>query len=444
MDQSVMKDMKSSVLASLLILCAVWAEADPVSETVRGRILDRHGSVFAETVDGGRRYPQGETAALMIGYLRAGDPEKGTAGLEKSFDESLGAGKDLALTIDLRLQKIAREVFPEDLEGSIVAIEPGSGEIRALASFPGFDLNLFGEGITQENFKRLIDDRRKPLMNRSIHPYPPGSIYQVVTALAAGMEAVYDREFRCEGSVRYGNKSLKCWVINRPQKMHGELDLTGALKQSCNAYFYQFANVIGIGSIEEVADALGLTEPTGCGLPNENTGMLTTPEWVRAQGQEWSETYTAIGAGGQGATLATPLQMASMAATVANGGTVYSPSLVRDELALSRTELTKWGVAQGQIDLVRKAFRRIVNDEDGTGGNARSDHLVVAGKAGSAATARPDIPVHAWFVGFAPCEEPELAVCVFVEDGEGGGNRVAAPIARRFLESALKEDGNRR
>ncbi len=401
----------------------------------RGRILDSQGAVLAESSkEGQRSYPRGKTAGHLTGYLMVKNT-KGAYGLEKSFNESLAKGEDLALTLDLRLQDLVREAFPRDKKGAVVVIDPNTGAVLAMNSFPEYDPNDFVPAISKEKWEAYINDPRHPMLTRTVHPYVPGSVYKIPAALAAGMAGLEDRSYPCEGGVNFGDVYLKCWISGKPPGKHGDLDLSEAVKHSCNAWFYQLANESGIEPFEKTARLLGLFDSTGCGLPNEKSGDPPS-EYFKKKGLPFTSRDRAINTIGQGTVLATPMQLASMTATVANGGKRYQAHLVQEEKSSLLADLTQSGISADHIEVVRKAMWRAVNEPDAPASKLRSEDVAIAGKTGTAQTGRPDRPFHAWFIGFAPYENPRLAICVFVENGESG-SRVAGPIAKNILTRGL-------
>jgi penicillin-binding protein 2 len=235
---------------------------------------------------------------------------------------------------------------------------------------------------------------------------------------------------------------MKCWSSG-----HGTLDLSSAIKVSCNGFFYRYANDTGIRNIQTVTSLLGLGRVTGLEVTGEAPGNIPNPEWLRMQGLLWSDAFTALVSIGQGATEVSPLQMASVTASVANGGKVYQPRLVRkvvdkdgtvvkDDAPVLRADLTREGLTQEQIELVKRGMWRVVNEPGGTAGRAKSELTVISGKTGTAQTANPIQPTNAWFISFAPYDAPEVAVCVFVENGNSGGG-AASPIAKNIIDNIM-------
>jgi len=233
---------------------------------------------------------------------------------------------------------------------------------------------------------------------------------------------------------------MKCWSSG-----HGTLDLSSAIKVSCNGFFYRYANDTGIRNIQTMTNLLGLGRTTGIEVTGENPGNIPNPEWLRMQGLLWSDAFTALVSIGQGATEASPLQMASVTATVANGGKVFQPRLIRkvaekdgevvkEDVPVMKHDLTTEGINAEQIEVIKRGMWRVVNESGGTAGRAKSDLTVLSGKTGTAQTANPNQPTNAWFIAFAPYDHPEMAVCVFVENGNSGGG-AASPIAKNIIDN---------
>jgi penicillin-binding protein 2 len=317
-----------------------------------------------------------------------------------------------------------------------------------MASVPSYDPNKFIPAISARDWAELKDADADPLTNRAISAFAPGSSYKITTALAGITRGLAKSVFTCNGGVTYGNTYMRCWIQAEHGGSHGPQTLTEAIKNSCDAFFYQYGNAAGIDAIDAVGKTLGLGEVSGIELTNEAPGILPSPEWLKSShNQRWSQGQTANTSIGQGYVLATPLQMAMIAATVANGGISYQPSLVyqiqeSDGTAVRRPEkirgdLTKANkLSSDQIEIVRKGMWRVVNDS-GTGTRAKVPGVTVAGKTGTAqAWTEGEKDDNAWFIAFAPYEHPKLALAVLVQGGKAGGE-VAAPIAAKIIEECL-------
>ncbi|MCB1203279.1 MAG: penicillin-binding protein 2 [Verrucomicrobiae bacterium] len=434
---------------------------------------------------GRRRYLYDSVACHVLGYMNLADPDQvpaerkrefnyyvgddyGVMGIEKTMDHYLQGkpgkliiekdekgkfvgevsrtepepGSDVYLTIDARIQMVAEQSLRKVGRGAAVVIDPRNGDVLAIASVPSFNPNVFIPEVQIDDWKRYTEDPTSPMFSRAINPYAPGSTGKIPVALAGCLSGSCNQRFNCGGGAQYGNKFMKCWSSG-----HGTLDLSSAIKVSCNGFFYRYANHTGIRNIQTMTSLLGLGRLTGIELTGENPGNIPNPEWLRMQGLLWSDAFTALVSIGQGATEVTPLQMASVTATVANGGKVYQPRIVRkvvdkdgtvvkDDTPVLRADLTREGLTPEHIELVKRGMWRVVNEGGGTAGRAKSELTVISGKTGTAQTANPRQPTNAWFTCFAPYDEPELAVCVFVENGNSGGG-AASPIAKNIIDNVM-------
>lgn len=365
-------------------------------------------------------------------------------------------GNSLMLTIDTTLQKAAETAFG-DKAGAAVVMDVATGEILAFTSNPGFDPALFSARLSPEQWKSYVEDKRHPLENKALKgQYPPGSTFKIITALAGLEEGMINEHtaVTCTGSHKMGNRTFKCWN----KKGHGRVDLKKALKESCDVYFYQLGERLGVDKIALYARKFHLGEPMGVGLENEKSGMVPTAEWkLKKYGKKWFRGETLPVSIGQGYVLTTPIQLASMIATVASEGTIYRPHLVK-RIVDPDGKLVKEFVPEliGTTDIKPSSFRMVkeglaavVNEPHGTGGLARLSEVKVAGKTGTSQVVKlrdsqGNIPYqfrdHALFVAFAPFEKPEVAVGVIVEHGEHGGG-AAAPIAGRILRTYFEIKG---
>jgi penicillin-binding protein 2 len=351
-------------------------------------------------------------------------------------------GSDVYLTIDARIQMVVEQSLRKVGRGAAVVIDPRNGDVLAIASVPSFNPNVFIPEVRIDDWKRYTEDPTSPMFSRAINPYSPGSTGKIPVALAGCLSGACDRNFSCGGGAQYGNKFMKCWSSG-----HGTLDLSSAIKVSCNGFFYRYANHTGIRNIQTMTNLLGLGRTTGIEITGENPGNIPNPEWLRMQGLLWSDAFTALVSIGQGATEASPLQMASVTASVASGGKVYQPRLVRkvvdkdstmvkDDKPILRHDLTLEGLKPEHIELVKRGMWRVVNEGGGTAGRAKSELTTLSGKTGTAQTANPQQPTNAWFIAFAPYDVPELAICVFVENGNSGGG-AASPIAKNIIDNVM-------
>jgi penicillin-binding protein 2 len=363
-------------------------------------------------------------------------------------------GANVFLTLDGKLQQEA-EACLEGKVGAIVALDPRSGKILALASSPTYSQEAFERGLTPQEWQKLCSHKDHPLENRALKgQYPPGSTFKIVMALAGLEEKVITPQtvVHCSGALPFGNHVFHCWRKGG----HGGVSLHQALVQSCDIYFYTVGRRLGIERIAKWSRRFGLGEPTGLKLDKEMPGLVASPAWKLARfKQPWREGDTLSVAIGQGYNLTTPLQMAQVAAVIANGGLVYEPQLVErvespaGEVLYQFSPVLKsrLGAQPANLALVQKALLEVVNV--GTGRNAKLPNVEVAGKTGTSQIVSLEKEKkggktpgkylnHAWFVAYAPASEPQVAVAVLIEHG-GGGGAVAAPLARRILAAAFPE-----
>jgi len=370
-------------------------------------------------------------------------------------------GDNVYLSLDLELQRAIEEQL-QDKAGAIVAMDPLTGEVLGMASSPGFDQNIFVQGITTETWKAIRDNRFNPLQNRAIQgQYPPGSIYKIVTALAALSEGVITPNtlLDCHGAYKLGNRTYHCWKTWG----HGRVDLKKAITDSCDIFFYQVGQRLGVDVIARYAREFGLAEKTGIVLETEREGLIPTTGWkLRRFGIPWQKGETLSAAIGQSFNLVTPLQAAVLISTVANGGSVPVPGLIRRiETAQGRLVSSfepvirkTTSISAAHMDFVRNALEQVIRDPSGTGKKASVENLSVAGKTGTVQVVAlkdpkrrmktEDVPYefrdHAWFVCFAPVENPKIALSILLEHG-GHAGAVAGPLAKNILEAWLRING---
>jgi penicillin-binding protein 2 len=367
-------------------------------------------------------------------------------------------GHDVYLTIDQDVQKKAEELL-EGIVGAVVAMEPTSGRILAMASSPTFDQNFFVGGISRENWTSLISNPFRPMANRAIQgEYPPGSTYKMITAMAGLQEGVVDTEttFFCPGHHRFGNRVYRCWKKGG----HGTVDIIKALEESCDVYFYQVGQMLGVDRLAWYAKAGGLGTPTGIHLDHESSGLIPTAAWKKKRFREpWQEGETLSVAIGQGFNTASPMQMAVLISAVASGGKRYKPLLLEavktfdGRLVHVETPqvVGKLPVDDATLQLVQTGLWQAVNGEHGTARRIRMKDIPISGKTGTSQVVsrkkddeqlpEDQIPVHqrahAWFVAYAPSDAPQIAVAVVVEHGEHGSG-AAAPIAKEVIKTYLR------
>ena len=444
-----------------------------------------------------REYPGGLLAAHLLGYLGEISEQEmsedryreynlgdyiGKSGIERFWERELHGvnggrqievdargrflrtltesrpvtGNSVILTIDKKIQKAAELAFG-DRAGAAVVMDVRSGEILAFASNPSFDPALFAGRMPPEKWQSYLDDKRHPLENKALKgQYPPGSTFKIITALAALDAGIIDANSTvvCKGSYTVGKTVFKCWNKHG----HGSVNLKKALRESCDVYFYQLAERLGVDRIARSAREFGLGEAMGVGLDNEKSGLIPTAAWKEKKyGKKWFHGETLPVAIGQGFVLMTPIQLASMISTLANDGTVYRPHLVKRIVDPDGRVIKEFGPEvlkkvpgnPANLRLVKEGLLAVVNESGGTGGAARLYEVKVAGKTGTSQVVklrddRGVVPYeyrdHALFVAFAPYEKPEVAVAVVIEHGEHGG-AAAAPIAGRILRAYFEGKG---
>jgi penicillin-binding protein 2 len=369
-------------------------------------------------------------------------------------------GDDLVLGLDLDLQlaaEAALDSVPSILSsefgdaaeahaGCIVAIDAKSGEILAMASRPAFDPNLFVAGLNREDWKTLSSSGH-PLLSRATQAaYPPGSTFKILTALAglhvAGISPFETMPASCGGGYFYGNRLFHCHLKGG----HGSLTLQDAMARSCDVYFYQVGLRLGVDRLTQYAVACSLDAPTRIDLPQERGSLIPTIDWFRsARGGSPGGGAALNLAIGQGELLLTPLALARFVAAVVNGGTILRPRIVRQvvrpdgrivlDMADQKMAEGHLPATEAELAIVRDALEAVVMGAGGTGKRARIDPFRVGGKTGTAQN--PHGQDHAWFVGYAPAEDPEIVVVAMLEEG-GHGGVAAAPLAQKVMEVYLK------
>ncbi|MDZ7736560.1 MAG: penicillin-binding protein 2 [Gammaproteobacteria bacterium] len=374
-------------------------------------------------------------------------------------------GKNLRLTLDVSLQRVAMDALKGE-RGAIVAIDPRNGEVMALVSNPGFNANMFVDGIRPAIYNALRESPDRPLFNRALMGrYPPGSTIKPfigLAGLASGMRDVRDTTW-CPGwfSLPGSSHRYRCWK----EHGHGQMDLSSAIVQSCDVYFYELAHDLGIDRMHDFLTRFGFGSKTGIEIGPESSGNVPSREWKqRTYGRPWYPGETVITGIGQGALLTTPLQLASATATLANDGTVMTPHLLREVSdPISGKVVNAYQNNSRQLAIgkdthwqkIQQTMRDVVHGERGTarrsGVNAEYE---MAGKTGTAQVVgiaqgeryQGELLVkehrdHALFVAYAPVDAPRIALSIIVENG-GSGSATAAPIARKLLDHVLVEGSN--
>lgn len=357
-------------------------------------------------------------------------------------------GPTLTLTLDARLQRAMEEAFG-DRAGAGVALDPQTGDVLALVSRPAYDPNEFAAGIEPALWASLASDPTTPLLNRTIQgQYSPGSLFKIVMATAALEEGVVapTTTLSCAGQISLYDTIFHCHKAGG----HGAVNLHRAIAQSCNVYFFQVGVRLAINRIARYAERFGLGAPTRLPLPHEALGRVPDPEWKRrTQGLPWWAGETVSVAIGQGQLTVTPMQMACVAACVANGGSLVQPRLVGaiDQTPVPVTAPRPTGFKPETLAVIREAMSAVVNG-GGSGPRARLQGVEVCGKTGTAQVvsrerlrrsggSRDDYQPHGWFIGFAPKEAPRVAFAFLVEHGRSG-NESAAPVAQLFLSRVFE------
>jgi penicillin-binding protein 2 len=439
-----------------------------------------------------RHYIYDSLAAHLLGYVgevtvrdlnrlpdyRMGD-EIGKFGLERSLENTLRGdsggqeievdsvgrrlrllreipekpGSSVVMTLDLDLQRAAEQAIG-NRAGALVAIDPNTGYILALASFPAFDPNLFAGGITGANWRALAMDPSHPLENRAIQgTYPPGSTFKIVDSIAALQDRTLTPEtsYFCPGGLYFGGREYRCWR----KQGHGTLSVHRAIVESCDVFFYQVGQRLGVDRIAAWAHALGFGKKTDIGLDNEKTGTIPSTQWKQHRFHErWYPAETLSVAIGQGYVTVTPLQLAELAAEVGNGGTLYKPQFVKEIDALDGTVVKSFPpIIESHVRIdpqvlqeVRDGMAGVVNQPDGTAHGARIDGVIVAGKTGTAQVVKEGQGVrikenalpekyrdHGWFIAFAPVDHPKIAIaCIIEHSGHGGSS--AGPVVKAVMQ----------
>ncbi len=446
-----------------------------------------------------RFYPFNEAAAHVVGYVGAVSEEEiasgnpllklpgfrvGKSGIELEYNTALcgkeGAqrvevnavgrvireierdegvpGAVLPLTIDMRLQKVVYEKMKKE-SGAAVLLDIYTGEVLALVSTPSFDPNKFNRGLSNKEWETISTNKKNPLLNKALGGlYSPGSTFKMIVALAALEAGVIrpDTKIFCGGHIMMGSHRFHCW---KPDG-HGNVDLKEALMHSCDIYFYEVARRTGIDKIAAMAKRFGFGMPTGINLPGERSGLMPTRRWKEViLGEQWLQGDTYNAGIGQGYVLTTPIQLAVMAAALANDGYKVKPTILvpknRDTTVCLGEDLN---ISKTYLQLMREGMFNVVNAPKGTAKTARVNvnGKLIAGKTGTTQVKRismkereeglrrqDELPWeernHALFVAFGPTDNPRYALSVVIEHG-GGGATTAAPIARAIMEAVLTLD----
>lgn len=427
-----------------------------------------------------RTYPYGNFASHLIGYLHEIDRWRltrlkdfgyrtkdivGFGGVEERYDyylrqeeggmsvevdhrgrfvRLLGVrparnGKDIQLTIDLKIQKIAEENLGER-KGCVIVMDPYSGEIFAMTSHPNFNPAVFVKGY-KSSIRSLFEHPEAPLINRATSGlYPAGSVFKLIVACAALQTGKINLSttFFCPQAIYIGKQEFSCWSKHQGQ------NLLEAITHSCNVFFYRTGLLLGAQAIYEYALKFGFARPTAIGLPYEASGFVPSPLWRKIYRlRNWFDGDTVNLSIGQGELLVTPLQITRMMAVFANSGTLVTPYIVKAIDGRSpRTfgvgvyrKNTVLGLKENTLDYIRQGLRKVVSEPSGTANVLADLSVSVAGKTGTAQV--PGSQSHGWFTGFFPFKNPKFVICVFLE--HGGSGYYASALAKQIIESMVKE-----
>jgi penicillin-binding protein 2 len=370
------------------------------------------------------------------------------------------AGRNIYLTIDFELQRRAEQYFAEnEMVGAAVALDPTTGEVLAMASSPAYDPNVYSRRFTPEVWTTIISNPFKIELNRAIAGlYSPGSVFKIVMGMAGFANGVVtpSTSFTCGGSGVFFGRRFRCWK----REGHGAVNWQRAIKVSCDIFFYNVGARLGVDKIAEYSHKLTFGEKSQIDLENEKAGLVPSEKWAREkQKRKWYPSETISVTIGQGPLIVTPLQVANLMAAIANGGKVYQPHVLKalDDTSSGKTQrrfvqpkvLKEVKLPPAAIADVRQGLWAVVNEQGGTGGNARIEGLDISGKTGTVQVIAQQgwvkaehLPFkyrdHAWFASFAPKENARLVVVVFVEHGGHGGSD-AAPLAKQLFEARFRE-----
>ena len=360
-------------------------------------------------------------------------------------------GNEIKISLDSDLQKIIYEQIKNKKSASVVVMNVNSGEIVGMLSVPNYDPNKLINKPNAEYWKNILENTLAPLTNRAIQGlYAPGSTFKIVVALAALEKKLInkDTEFYCNGKIEFGDRIFHCWKTEG----HGKVNLIKGIKESCDCYFYEVSNIVGVDNISKMAKKFGFGETTKIELPNENIGIVPSKKWKKDNlNENWYKGETLIFGIGQGYILSTPLQLAKMTSIIANGGYEVNPTLLTKKDL--NTKDKNIGLNLENIKLIKNAMKKVVNEVHGTAFSSKSnpDNYIFSGKTGTSQVKKITIEEresddfrkkeiewknkdHALFVGYMPSEEPKYSISIIVEHG-GSGSSTAAPIAKEIFNA---------
>lgn len=434
-----------------------------------------------------RRYLYDTTASHSIGYVKKISEKEyeklkdegysprdiiGKDGLERTYDKELQGedgyeyievnafnrvqrrvaeekipvpGKNLYMTLDMELQEYMEEQFKEDKRvGAFIAMDPKTGELITMVSYPTYSLNMFSSQILNEDWQKIINDPGRPLTNKTIAgEYPPGSVFKVVSAISFLENGIDPKEKYLDrnGYYEIGKWRWRAWKAGG----HGYVDMKKSIVESANPYYYRLADQIGHKPIVETAHIFGLGEKTGIDIPGEKRGILPDVEWKKKViGSGWYKGDTILLSIGQGYLTVTPLQIAVLYAAIANKGYTYSPHLAKSLVDFSGEKVEEVLGKKHEIKNFPKKYYDILNDaliatvaqNNGTTKILRRKDITVAAKSGSAQNAHSKT-THAWVAGYFPAEDPEIVFTVVLE-GAGGGGAMGGAMAKKFIDKYME------
>lgn len=432
-----------------------------------------------------RVYPYRDQLSHLLGYISKPNQQEltlpfiskmpnldiGKEGLEKSFNPLLVGkagqreievnsngriireiskvdsirGEEVYLSIDLRIQQYAINLLKSHRAGSINVINIKNGEILCMASSPTYDPNKIIQKPNKEYWESILANSLSPLTNRSIQGlYSPGSTFKMIVAIAALKHGIIniDTTHSCTGKIGFGNRLYHCWKTNG----HGKMNVTDAIKQSCDVFFYEISKKLGIDKIAEVAKDFGLGQSYNISMPNQKTGIVPNKKWKKEKiGESWYAGETLISAIGQGFVLTNPFQLAVMTSIIASNGKIVEPTIIKDNPVSFKTN-EKYS---NEIKIIKKAMFQVVNENKGTAFKSRLEDIKFAGKTGTSQVRRISLSEresddfrekeqewknrdHALFVGYTPYDNPKYSISVIIEHG-GSGASTAAPIAKQVF-----------
>jgi penicillin-binding protein 2 len=383
----------------------------------------------------------------------------GTDGMRRVIVNSIGKemghlsqqepipGKQITLTIDYDLQHIAEQSLGAR-PGAVVALDPRTGEVLAMASHPSMDPNDFSIRVSNDEWKRLNDDPEKPLLNRAIQAQlAPGSVFKIITATAMLEDKNPPESFTtfCPGYATFYGRQFKCWILSAKTgpRSHGVTSLHEAILKSCDIFFYNIGMRLGIDRLAHYGTGLGLGRRTGIDLPSEEPGLMPSAEWVdRVFHRKWYAGETISVAIGQGAITTTPLQLARAIGGIAMGGIFKQPHMLKDAPNVAEE---RFKLSEPTVEKITDAMYGVVNESGGTGGKLRLAGIELSGKSGTAQVIgyatrdkfgkQKKFEDNGWFVGYAPRRNPEIVVAVLVQESGLHGGDSAGPTARDVIKA---------